>query len=457
MLNHDYCILLIIIIFVTVYILTVNFSSNLIDQDFKFHLIRPNKFEEFAVAVVVDRYCVPFEKFKSGKGKGVDAIARTVNIDVGGGNVRTNKNVVVQVKHTSTEPNPFNDGTRKKVFGGEIEKVKHLVDNGLLHIYIIVTNYKLSFDQTEELKKMFIRTETTVGAEEVLVIGFHTLSVHLRISEKSFNELVRVYPPSDLKDLMDTPEAAQSMLLLDQYREDARIVDVEAFTKVYDIVKSAQKSLVFITGPRGCGKTTVAYKLVDQLDTSCTFYKISLPHDFRKNWYLPRKYIFLMDNMDCKNMKKWFELKDSVRIAIENGSKFVFVGQSVEFEKAFKGPGLHIFSDNYRLRAIDLSDNQYKLTQAEKKKILVKHVEMGDTSIKDDLLKDNIVSYAAEKESPCFPLVAQSLGSRDRLEQFKKLFSTDVYNHDFLDKFFEWVHSTSTNVESPPSKRRRKR
>ena len=41
--------------------------------------------------------------FSKGKDGGRDAVANGVNIDLGGGNILTNRNLVVQVKHTKKE------------------------------------------------------------------------------------------------------------------------------------------------------------------------------------------------------------------------------------------------------------------------------------------------------------------------------------------------------------------
>ena len=95
--------------------------------------------------------------------------------------------------------------------------------------------------------------------------------------------------------------------------------------------------------------------------------------------------------------------------------------------------------------------------------MLKKQVDMGDNdnSTKEALLKDDMLAHAAEINSPCFPLVASSLGSRRYLERFKTLVPT-VYNQEFLDQFFKWIqsttedlHSSSESSESPSPKRPR--
>ena len=60
-----------------------------------------------------------------------------------------------------------------------------------------------------------------------------------------------------------------------------------------------------------------------------------------------------------------------------------------------------------------------------------------DNSTKVVFLKDDMLSHAAEINCPCFPLVAKSLGSRDRLDKFSVVVPTcTVYNQEFLNQFF---------------------
>ena len=164
----------------TTYSVTYNYSTNFVAQNYKFHLIGPDEFEELAATVLMVIYKVPFSVFKKGKDGGQDAVATRVNIDLGGGNVLTNQNVVVQVKHTENESETFTNATRNRVFGKEKDKVKRLVDKNELDIYIIVTNYKLPIGQSVELKKLF----KDAGAKEVVVVGYETLSLWLNRSDE---------------------------------------------------------------------------------------------------------------------------------------------------------------------------------------------------------------------------------------------------------------------------------
>ena len=89
--------------------------------------------------------------------------------------------------------------------------------------------------------------------------------------------------------------------------------------------------------------------------------------------------------------------------------------------------------------------------------MLKKHVEMGDndSSTKEALLKDDMLSHAAEINCACFPLTASSLGSHSCLEKFKEagftrpvIIDEFLYNQEFLDQFFKSVQSTTTNLIS---------
>ena len=101
-----------------------------------------------------------------------DALAWSANLDLGGGNVVTDKVVVVQVKHTADGSAKLDNGLREKVFGKEKGKVEKLVRDKKLDVYVIITNYGLSAGQEDKLVDMF----KGVGALEAIVIGKEMLS-----------------------------------------------------------------------------------------------------------------------------------------------------------------------------------------------------------------------------------------------------------------------------------------
>ena len=190
-------------IYTTYGVTNYNCSTNFV-ANYKFHLIRPDEFEELAAIVLKETYKIPFLIFKNGKEWSGDAVATRTNIDLGGGNVLTNQNVVVQVKHTENQSATLNDGTRNRVFGKEKKKVKRLVDDDELDIVIIVTNYKLRAGQCVMLEKLF----KNFGAKEVVVVGYETLSLWLNNSPELKNKVRRLYPAVD--DSNSTSESCES-------------------------------------------------------------------------------------------------------------------------------------------------------------------------------------------------------------------------------------------------------
>ena len=186
----------------TIYSVTnYNCSTNFV-ANYKFHLIRPDEFEKLAAIVLKEIYKIPFLIFKNGKDGGRDAVARNTNIDLGGGNVLTNQNVVVQVKHTEDGSATFYNVTRNRVFEKEKKNVKRLVDDDGLDIYIFLTNYKLPAGQCVELEKLF----KDAGAKEVVVVGYETLSLWLNSSPEL--KVRRLYPAVD--DSNSTSESCES-------------------------------------------------------------------------------------------------------------------------------------------------------------------------------------------------------------------------------------------------------
>ena len=368
--------------------------------------------------------------FSKGPGGGQDAAGCCVQFKDEDGNILTNQNLVVQVKHTKNELNIIN----KNVYRNEKKKVKELVQKGQLDIYVLFTNYKIPGGQSVKIVEYF----KDAGAKNVLPVGKGTLSQWLNDSQELQRNVIRQYP-----DLIDGT-SEQSSQMLERYREDLKkTVDVETFTKAKEIVES-DKGLVFITGVPGSGKTTVAKQLVVHLSQEYDFFDINNTEDFIKKWIPNQKQVFFIDNIDSDDMKKWCKLEDKLGTAIAKGSKFVFAGETVVLEEALSS--LNKFNDLLSKAAINLSDEQFNLSKEKKQEMLKKHVEMGDNDnlTKEALLKDDMVSYAAEINCPCFPLVAKSFGSRGRLEKFKEV-GFAVYNQEFLDQFFKWVQSTTVD------------
>ena len=104
-----------------IYYITYNYCyTNFVARNYPFYRVDAET-EDLATTVLSEKYKIPFLKFKSGKDGGRDAVAKRTNIDLGGGNVLTDQNVVVQVKHTIYESEKFNDAIRKR------KKLKNLL------------------------------------------------------------------------------------------------------------------------------------------------------------------------------------------------------------------------------------------------------------------------------------------------------------------------------------------
>ena len=385
--------------------------------------------------------------FSKGKDGGRDAVADGVNIDLGGGNILTNRNLVVQVKHTKKESEIID----KKVYEKEKMKVEKLVQKGQLDIYFLVTNYKIPAGQSDKIVEYF----KGAGAKNVVPVGKETLSQWLNDSPVLKKKVICEHP-----DLID-PKVEQSIQILNQYREDLKkIIDVEAFTKAKEIVES-EKGLVFITGDQGTGKTTVAKQLVVHLSAKYNFFPIINKNYFAKNWETNEKHVFLMDNIDTDYMKEWRESEDAIEILIREGSKFVFAGKTEVLEEPCCS--LNTFHDRLCNAVINLSDPKFNLSKEKKQEMLKKHIEIGDNDdfINEALLEVNTLSHAAEINCRCFPYVAKLLGRlRVSFEEFNVPVPT-VYNEKFLNHIFDSVQTKldqkSSSKPSVPSTPKRPR
>ena len=182
--------------------ITYNYcSTNFVARNYPFYRVDAETFEDLATTVLSEKYKIPFLKFKSGNDAGQDAVAKRVNIDLGGKNILTDQNVVVQVKHTRYETKSFSDKTRKRVFDGGKKKVEKLVNENELDIYIIVTNYELPAGQCKKLEETF----KNCGAKQVHVVGNETLTQWLNDSQELQQKVLRLYfsSPSTSSDYLD--------------------------------------------------------------------------------------------------------------------------------------------------------------------------------------------------------------------------------------------------------------
>ena len=121
--------------------------------------------------------------YKAGRDGGIDGQASNIGM-------LSNEKIIVQVKHTSNELETLKDGTRKNVFEKEILKVKKLVKENELEIYVIFTNFQLPVGQAQQLEKCF----TEAGAKNVEVFGYETLCNLLNGSLPLEATLIARYP-----------------------------------------------------------------------------------------------------------------------------------------------------------------------------------------------------------------------------------------------------------------------
>ena len=154
------------------------------DQEYKFHLIKPDDFENLAAIVLHHIYKTPFLVYKHGRmDRGIDAKASNI------GMLQCEK-IIVQVKHTRDELETLNDKKRKRVFGKEKPKVEKLVEDNELETYVIFTNYQVPPDQARNLEDYF----EEAGAKLVEVIGYEALCSWVSGSPDLEEALFKNYP-----------------------------------------------------------------------------------------------------------------------------------------------------------------------------------------------------------------------------------------------------------------------
>ena len=165
-----------------------------IDQQYRFHRIGPDEFENLAAIVLEDKYKRPFHVYKGGRDGGIDAEASNIGM-------LTNEKIIVQVKHTSNELETLTDGIRTNRFEKpEKPKVEKLVGEKRLGKYVIFTNYQLPAGQAQHLKECF----KEAGAKNVEVVGYETLCNWLNGSPNLKATLLANYPVINPASMVNT-------------------------------------------------------------------------------------------------------------------------------------------------------------------------------------------------------------------------------------------------------------
>ena len=420
--------------------------------DYNFHAISAEDFEKLAITVVSEVHKIPYKSFGPGRDGGRDAVARRVNFDLGGGNVVSDKDVVVQVKHTTKVSANLDDGLRKKVFEDEKGKVEKLVRAKKLDIYVIITNYGLPAGQEDKLVNMF----KGVGAWEVIVIGKETLSQLIDNRPKLKQGVLQLYgiycgDPAQLLNIRNAKQCEEQ--LKDQ--ESKNYIETKALKNAGDVLR--KMGVVFVVGETGSGKTVILNQLALSLKDEYKPYKIISATAFEVLRDADQNMLFIVDDIfgktSVEGLQMWLKLEDQVSTAKNNGARFVVSSRLQLFEEANCRNAEEAFIKRLKECCVNLNEKDHQLGRDEKIEMLKQHISKGDNldSTKEALLKDDILSHAAEISCTCFPHAACQLGSADHIAQLKKYdVPLSSYDTNFLDDYFTMVQANCEQWKRKP-------
>ena len=402
-------------------------------EDYNFHNLSPTKFEDLAASTLAEEYNVSFHTYSTGRDRGIDATA-----------LINGKKAVVQVKHSNDVTKQLTEGEANIIFKGEKEKVRKLVQDNELDIYFLVTNFTHPAGQSLRLRQLF----ESCGAKEVHIYGKEDLIRLINMTPKLKQRFKELYRVGDLTQNVRSAEQSDAVAQFYEKRELDSFVETVALSEAKK--KLEKEKLVFITGPRGSGKTTILKQLATHGDFRDKYqlHIITETSNFGDQWSPNQQHLFVIDDIfgssafNINETEQWNKLSDKISSAIENNSLFVVTSSSNIFEEAKSYMASPLLS-RLQTSTLNLSEKKYQLTRNEKGEVLRKHIEKGNNSSKEkeDLLKDDVLDRAADIVCPCFPLVASKLGSRECCEDMMKQLSTTVIDHKYLDAFFAKVSS----------------
>lgn len=358
-----------------------------------------SSFQDLAVALCEDLFTLPVSTFSPTKDRGIDGLIEPIR---GSANASA---WVIQSKHSSVFA-PLTESSLKLEFA----KINNFPKEWNVDTYILVTNLRLSFGISEELKSKV----RSLGISRVIIIGRENIVRRVRKSAALRSMVPRLYGIGDLSQILDSRRLDQAKAILQSASSDLdKFVVTESYRRSLHALRTFR--LLILLGDPAVGKTTIARCLsmasVDEFDAHPII--LESIEKFPDHWNPgDTKRLFWIDDTfgvtqrDDQQIQNFNKLIPIISTAMKSGSRFIFTSRSYIWNLAKPLLKLSSFA-GYEDSKIEIDVRKY--TEFERGQIVYNHVKMGD---QDSTWRRTYKSYLpiVTRHASFKPEVARRLG-----------------------------------------------
>lgn len=285
------------------------------------------------------------------------------------------RSFVLQCKHTARE-----DATlTPSMFTHEFTNVRALVDAGLCHSYLLLTNARITASSEARIRRLL----RDAGVEHPLVLGGGWISQTIAAHRELRMFVPRVYGLGDLSQILDERAYGQAQALLRYLREElSTFVVTDAYRHAAEALR--QHGFVLLLGEPAAGKTVIAATLaMTALDSwGCATIKAHDASELIHHWnpHEPNQFFWVDDafgvvRQDWALTQEWARRLPTVMTAVKNGAKVVLTSRDYIYRDARRDLKEYAYP---RLRENQVVVDVAQLSREERERILYNHVRLGD-------------------------------------------------------------------------------
>jgi conflict system STAND superfamily ATPase len=315
---------------------------------------------------------------------------------------------VLQCKHTKRADSTLS----QSALAEEFDKVPGLVDRGLCHSYVLMTNARVTGNSEEKIR---VRLRQA-GVEHPLVLGAQWMCDTIAAHRELRLFVPRIYGLGDLSQILDERAYTQASALMAAARDQvATFVITEPYRKAAQALQD--HGFVLLLGEPAVGKSVIALMLALAAadNWGCLTIKSRTASELVGHWN-PNELgqFFWVDDAfgavrhEEQLTQDWARSMPHVMTAISKGARVALTSRSYIYQEA--RPLLKEYAYP-RLREQKVLVNVEDLTLDERKQILYNHIARGDQPAKVRARMKPYLDHAAVAE-PFRPEMAHRLGQR---------------------------------------------
>jgi hypothetical protein len=315
---------------------------------------------------------------------------------------------VLQCKHTRGPRATLTLSKLEDEFG----KVPALVDQGLCHSYVLMTNARVSGNTEAAILERL----HDAGVQHPLVLGYQWLCDTIAANRALRLFVPRVYGLGDLSQILDERAYVQASVLMASARDQmATFVVTQPYRKAAEAVRS--HGFVLLLGEPAVGKSVIALMLALAAadNWGCLTVKARTASELVARWnpHEPGQFFWVDDAFGAVRHEEqltddWSRSMPHVMAAIGKGARVVLTSRNYIYRDA--RPLLKEYAYP-RLREQQVIVDVEDISLEERRQILYNHIAYGDQPARLRREMKPFLAHAAAVE-PFRPEMARRLGLR---------------------------------------------